>query len=117
MEVADKFAFVWGARRSEASGTHLATLLQRAAKVAGHRGLARSMLGVGLRSPWSAIVLLLQPPRWNDSNIALEDELHYVIEGCPRQSLISDLVAFLKEMTWPDWWVTTSDPPPVSHGR
>ena len=77
------------ARHSEASGTHLATLLQRAAKVAGHRVLARSMLGVKLRSPWSVIqnarlAFAPQDPRGNESNIALSDELHFVIEGRPR---------------------------------
>ena len=95
LPVEDKFAIVWGAKHADCSPTLLAELLQRAQQVPGHRGLARSMIGIGLRSPWTAIKLARRSfapndQRFTDDNLELKDELHFVIEGCPPQSQVAD---------------------------
>ena len=131
----DKFEIVWGAKHADCSPTLLAELLQRAQQVPGHRGLARSMIGIGLRSPWTAIKLARRSfapndQRFTDDNLELKDELHFVIEGCPPQSQVADVVALLKTMKWKaipqqrrmvrgmaDWWVSSASQPPGTHYR
>ena len=46
---------VWAHRHDEASAQTLATLNASRAKLLGHRGLAHSQVGVGLRWPWTSI--------------------------------------------------------------
>ena len=78
----DKFAIVWGAKHADCSPTLLAELLQRAQQVPGHRGLARSMIGIGLRSPWTSIKLARRSFAPHDQRFTDDNTTFKVVFPC-----------------------------------
>ena len=82
----------------------LAELLQRADKVKAHRGLAHSLIAVGLLAPGSSIesarkLFAHNDPRCNES-YAIKDEQHYGLESAPPHAVIADTVELVKRMGW-----------------
>ena len=128
---ADTFTIVWSLKHNEANSTMLADLLAKAQSIAGHRGLARSTTGLGLRTPWTKVKearALLRPedPRLNANTLALHDHLLYRIEGCPIGTSAGDISRFTKEFRWltipqrrmatrtsTTWWATAEKDPEV----
>ena len=127
----DKYSIVWAARHDQASPARLATILEAAGHILGHRGLARSQSGVGLRTPWSAISearkrLRPEDPRWlGGTNLDLCDRLTYVARGCPPSATALEVTKAMGELGWrvipqrqhikgqhAHWWLTTDAEPP-----
>ena len=68
--------------------------------------------------------------RFSGDNLDVKDDLHFVVEGCPPQSQLSDMVVLLRTMKWSaipqqrrmvrgmaDWWVSSASQPPGEHFR
>ena len=102
----DTYAIVWTVKHEVASTVELNQLLTCAGKILGHRGVARSLTGLGLRVPWSRIAearKLLKPdhPMWTDQNIGIKDRLTYVVKNCPSGTSASDIVKAMNQLEWP----------------
>ena len=97
----------------------------------GHRGVARSLTGLGLRVPWARIAearKILKPdhPMWTDQNIGIKDRLTYVVKNCPSGTSASDIVKAMNQLEWPvlpqrqinkgatcTWWISSEGKPKV----
>ena len=127
----DTYAIVWTVKHEVASTVELNQLLTCAGKILGHRGVARSLTGLGLRVPWSRIAearKLLKPdhPMWTDQNIGIKDRLTYVVKNCPSGTSASDIVKAMNQLEWPvlpqrqlnkgatcTWWISAEGKPKV----
>ena len=101
----DLYTIIWSKRHDQASPSLLAELLQRADRVQAHRGLAHSIVAVGLRAPWTGIeqarkVFSFDDPRFQEETYGLKDVYQYVLEGVPPHAEAGDLATFLKCAGW-----------------
>ena len=127
----DTYAIVWTVKHEVASSVELNQLLTAAGKILGHRGVARSLTGLGLRVPWTRIAearKILKPdhPMWTDQNIGIKDRLTYVVKNCPSGTSASDIVRAMHQLEWPvlpqrqlnkgatcTWWISAEGKPKV----
>ena len=104
----EKFSIVWASRHDEASPARLASILEASSQILGNRGLARSLSGIGLRTPWTKISearkkLKPEDPRWHGdviANIDLCDRLMYEARGCPPSATMAEMARAMKEIGW-----------------
>ena len=105
LQSSDKYTIIWSKRHGQASPSLLAELLQRADKVQAHRGLAHSLVAVGLRAPWLGIesarkAFAFDDPRFRDETFGLRDVYQFVLEGVPPHAEAKDLTNFLHCAGW-----------------
>ena len=79
------YTVIWGPKHTDCSAQALTQLQQMSADFAGHRGIARSAIGLGLRVQWSDVAKArraLRPndPCLNDANISIADKDLYFME-------------------------------------
>ena len=119
------FTIIWGPKHLEASPQALTTLLQQASAFPGHRGLARSAIGIGLRVKWQARQLIRpEDPCLQYGNQALQDTDLYAVHGAPAAASGPEVAKYFAELNWPvipksklasrtstTWYSTASKPP------
>ena len=107
----------------------LSALLLSAGKLLGHHGVARSLIGLGFRVPWTNVAesrKLQRPddPKWTEQNIAICDRLVYALKKCPAGAVATDIVKTMGQLNWPilpqrqvikgdncTWWVSAEKEP------
>ena len=127
------YTVIWGPKHTDCSAQALTQLQQMSADFAGHRGIARSAIGLGLRVQWSDVAKArraLRPndPCLNDANISIADRDLYALHGAPAAATAAEVSKFLTEIGWPaivrskiatrastTWFVTAASEPPVKH--
>ena len=126
---AQQYTIVWGPRHQEAGDQTLATMLSHASRFAANRGLARSLIGIGLRIRWTDVQQarrLLRPddPSLLPSTMSLQDQRHFRMQGVPSTASTSELAKFCVEVGWlaipqsrltvkgeASWILSAADPP------
>ena len=132
MHAHQDYTIVWSSRHQDAAPGVLTPLLHHARQIPGHRGAARSLAGIGLRTPWQKVreartLLCPGDSRYHEGNIAIKDAQLYKAEGCPPGASSSDVAKFLKELPWQafpqrrqvykdtaTWWISSEGPPPAT---
>ena len=130
-EISDQkaaFTIIWSPKHLEASPQ----ALQQAAAFPGHRGLARSAIGIGLRVKWSDVAKarqLIRPedPCLQHGNQALIDKDLYAVHGALSAASAPEVARFFSELQWPvipksklatrastTWYVSTDTKPPAT---
>ena len=102
---ASSFTIVWAKKGTDACSSTLASMLQSLAKIAGHRGLCRSLSALGARIPWTSVRearLLFTPEdkRFDESLIAIRDETKFRLDGVPAGATAPELARYLREVKW-----------------
>ena len=100
------YTIIWGSKHAMASAQTLSDMLLAAATVAGHRGVARSLLGIGLRVMWKDVRLARQLLRVDDAalveeTIGLTDKLYFSVDGLPAAASPPEITKFFGEVGWP----------------
>ena len=127
----NQYTIVWGPKHLDSSAQTLTTMLRLTAEFPGHRGLARSSLGVGLRVKWGDIAKARQAIRPDDpclkhGNADIKDTASYLVHGAPAAATAPEMAQFLSEIGWPTiprsktstralttWFVSAEKDPPV----
>ena len=128
-------AIVWAARHDESNPEKLASIQQVADKMIGHKGLAHSAMGLGLRCPWERVkdartALRPNDPRWTTANVALLDKKTFVLRNCPPGATPQDISKIGQDLSWNltpqrqlirgqvcSWVVTAQEGPPKEYFR
>ena len=66
------YTLVWGPRHDAAGPSELAKTLQTLDTLPGHRGLARSLGGIGVRVPWTCVNVARRALRPHDPALSEE---------------------------------------------
>ena len=129
----NQYTIVWGPKHLDSSAQTLTMMLRLTADFPGHRGLARSSLGIGLRVKWSDIAKARQAIRPEDQclkhgNASIKDTSSYLVHGAPAAATAPEMAQFLAEIGWPSiprsrtstknltsWYVSAEQDPPVWH--
>ena len=126
------WTIVWSNLQDVGETTLLSVLLNHAEKHAGHIGIAKAKMNLGLRVPWSSVSAARAALRPHDhglnvDNRALQDDKTFKITGVPRGALPSEVVDACKQMSWPiiaqarlpakqgrgdEWWISAAMEPP-----
>ena len=100
------YTIVWGMKHGDAFASNLSSLLVAASKIAGHRGLARSLIGLGLRVAWKDVgtarqLLRAEDPAILAENRHLKDQYYYTLDGIPSAASMPEISKFCREL--PNW--------------
>ena len=99
------FTIIWSSKHALASTQSLSDLLQTATRIAGHRGVARSLIGIGLRVLWKDVKTarqLLRPDDETlmDNNRGLVNNLYFTVDGIPLAASPVEITKFFGEVGW-----------------
>ena len=129
---ASQYTIVWGPKHIEASAQELALLMSNASKFVANRGIARSLIGLGLRVRWGDVHqarTLLRPkdPSLTPETLGLKDQKHFRMHGVPSTASVSEMARFCSEIKWraipqsrvgagheADWFLTAEEAPSES---
>ena len=96
---------VWGPRHESASPSELTKFLEVAAQLPGHRGVARSMAGLGIRVLWKQVKTAREKLRGEDPSLcsdtmAMIDNRWFKLQGAPAGASTEEVRKFLLETGW-----------------
>ena len=99
------YTLIWGPRHDAAGPSELAKILQTLDSLPGHRGLARSLGGIGVRVPWTCVntarrALRPHDPALSEETYSLRDQLLFKCAGTPLGTSMSEIAKLCRDIQW-----------------